>query len=239
MDPVDAQAVFHIRAGLCSAYCGLRLIHFQCVQRPCSLQFDHGAVLHPDESERGILYLEGFRIPVAERISLIRLVGQLVEYRSCDRRHLIIVHHPERQVQRVGPDIDQRPAALLFFIQEYAPGRHRAPSQCVRFREIDLSQFSAAAHFFQISRVRAVTVLVCDIQHTSSLFRRIDHLLRFRIGDGHGLFAHNVFARFHGSDRDLCMAAVRCGYIYDVQVFLQEIPVILKYFCIFRTEAPF
>ena len=48
-------------------------------------------------------------------------------------------------------------------------------------------------------------------------------------------FTHNIFSCFHGCDRDLCMGAVRCGYIYNIQVLFDKLLIVFKYFCIFCT----
>ena len=139
----------------------------------------------------------------------------------------------------MSTDIDQRTAALLFFIKKYPPGRHRSPSERMRLCKIDVSHLSVFAHFFQVGAVRTIPVLVCDIQHSPCPLCRLQHFLCFRISSCHRLFAHDILARLHGSDGNFGMRSVRCRHIYHIKIFLYQFPVVSEYLCVTAAELFF
>ena len=60
-------------------------------------------------------------------------------------RRFVVVHHPQRQIQSMGADVDQGPAALLFLIEEYAPGGHRPPPDRLGLGIVYLAQLAVLA----------------------------------------------------------------------------------------------
>ncbi|MPN19138.1 hypothetical protein SDC9_166504 [bioreactor metagenome] len=149
---------------------------------------------------------------------------------------LVVVHHPQGQVKRVGADVDQRPSALLMLIEEDTPGGHGTAADGVSLGVVHIAQFTGFAGGLQIEAVGAVAVLITDRQKLSCFFGRIQHLLCFRIADRHRLFAHDMLARtqsVHGND---AVAAVGRTDIDRVQVKLQQILVVCKYFCVRGAE---
>ncbi|MNC32609.1 hypothetical protein D3C75_809710 [compost metagenome] len=109
----------------------------------------------------------------------------------------------------MGADIDQRPAALRFLIQEHAPGWHRAAADGLGFGIIDFSKPIILAYGVQVSRIRPEAVLVPNGQLLSCPPRRVNHRLSFRSGFGHGLLTHHMLPGLHSSDGNFRMGNVR------------------------------
>ena len=95
---------------------------------------NRGAVFHANHTESGILDLVGLRIPGAESVAFCGLgkVPQFVKYGTIHADRLVIAHHPQRHVQRMRADINERPAALQRFVGEYPPGGNRAAAHGMR-----------------------------------------------------------------------------------------------------------
>ena len=142
---------------------------------------------------------------------------------------LIVVHCPQRQIQRVCTDVHQRPAALLLCVQEHAPCRHGTAPQRLGLRIIDLAQAPLLALRFQELAVRTVSVLVGDRKKPACLAGRVQHFFAFRIIDGHRLFAHHMLAAMQRVHRDKRMRAVGRTHIHHVQLLRQQLLVIRVY----------
>ena len=220
LDAVDPKAVRHVSAGFGSAQRGLGFPGVKGVQGPGGLQDDGSAVLHLHEAERGILHREDGGIPVAPVIALILLVSQLAVYRPHHHLRLVIVHHPQGQIQRVGSDVNQGAAALFLGIQEHAPGGHCPSADSVGLGIINLSQIPVLTGLLQIGGIPAITALIADGQDLSGALGCLHHGLGLRIGLRHGLLAHHMLAGFHGGDAHRRMHAVGRQDIHGLDVLL-------------------
>ena len=99
-------------------------------------------------------------------------------------------------------DIDQRAAALFFFVEEYAPCRNGAATDRMRFREVNFAQLAGFDGFFQVTAIRAVTVVVADAEFFACAFRDFEHIAGVGGRFSHRLLAKHVFAGFQRVDGD-------------------------------------
>ena len=130
----------------------------------------------------------------------------------------------------MGSDVNQRTAALLFLIQEHAPGGNGSPAERMSLCIVNLSQLAVLTGTLQIDRIRTVTVLVANGQNLPGALRSLHHGFGFRIGLRHGLLAHDVLARFHSRNADGRMGAVGGQHIYRLHILLQQFRIIGIYF---------
>ena len=106
----------------------------------------HGrAVLELDQAEGAVLDLELGRIPGAHDVGRAADLGDLVEGGAEHRRGLVVVHHPQGQVEGMRAEVDERAAALLLLVHEDAPDRHAAAPGGEGLGEVDLAQFAVVA----------------------------------------------------------------------------------------------
>ena len=138
-------------------------------------------------------------------------------------QRLIVVHHPQGKIQRVGTDVDQRAAALLLLIEEHTPVRHRPAAHRVRLGKVNLAELPVRTQLMQVLRLLAEPVLVTDGQLLAGALGCFAHRDRFRRGLGHRLLAHDVFARFQRVDGDEGVRAVRRAHMHRIHLrFLRE-----------------
>ena len=222
---VDAQTAVlaqHIRAALVAAQNGLGLVHVQRVQGPAGLQIDGRAVLHLNEAEGGVLHGEFLGIPRAPSVGGILMIRQLAEGGTRHHGRLVVVHFPQGQIQRVGADIDQGTAALIFRIQKHAPGGHGPAANGLGAGVVNVAQFAVFTELFQIHAVLTETALIADGQLFAGALGRVQHLLGLGGIDGHGLFAHDMLARLQRVHRDERMLLVGGQHMHHVDVLLLQ-----------------
>ena len=75
-----------------------------------------------------------FGIPVAPGVAgaVGDVVSQLAVFGAHAELGLVVVHNPQRHIQRVGAYVDKRAAALLVFVEKHALRGHRPAPQRVR-----------------------------------------------------------------------------------------------------------
>ena len=207
-------------SALGSAQCGGRFHGLQYVQRPGCFQINGRSVFHLYQAERGILYLKGLRIPWAEYVSFraVRLASQLVEYLSGYGSRLVVVHHPQCDVQRMGSDVDQRTAALQRLVREYAPGRNRSSSQRMCLCKIDIPKLPCFTGSVQCLGIVTETVLVADGKFLAGFLPCVQHLLCVLGIVRHRLFAHHMLACLKGSNRDRAVRHVGGTYVNHINL---------------------
>ena len=124
-------------------------------------------------------------------------------------------------------DVNQRTAALLVFIQEYAPGRNGSAAQRGCLCVIDLTKRAVLSLFLEVLSTHRLAALVTDGQLLARASSSVQHLLCFLGVDRHRLFAHNVLACFQRVHGDKGVGAVGRADVYDVNgLVLQELLVI-------------
>ena len=94
----------------------LCLATFADIECPARLQVDGGAVRHLNKAKGAVFNGVLFGIPRTPGIGGVRSVSQLAEDRAGDRGHFVVAHQPEREIQRMGADVNERPTALLLFV---------------------------------------------------------------------------------------------------------------------------
>ena len=219
---VDTHAVEHIRTRLCAAYRGYSLARVKHIDRPRRLKVDRRAVFHHDKAERRILNGEFRRVPVAPCVALLLCVVQRVICSADTVFRLVVVHRPERKVERVRADVDKGTAALLVFVEEHAPCGHGAAAQCGRLGVVNVAERSRVRLVFDIYRVVALAALIAYRQLLSGARRGVKHFLRLDGVDSHRLFAHNVLARLKCVNGDKAVTAVRSQHMNNVYGFVLE-----------------
>ncbi len=65
-------------------------------------------------------------------------VAQLLEHGTSHALHLIVVHHPQGQVEGVGADVDEGATARFGLIREHAPGGNSPPANGVGLGKVDV-----------------------------------------------------------------------------------------------------
>ena len=119
----------------------------------------------------------------------------------------------------MGADVDQGAAALLFRIEEHAPGGHGAAADGLGLGVVDIAQIAVfARRFFRYMAVRTEAVLIADGQLLAGALGRVQHLLGLGGVDGHGLFAHDVLAGFQRVHRDEGVLLVGGQHMHHVDV---------------------
>ena len=136
---------------------------------------NRGAVFHANHTESGILDLVGLRIPGAESVAFCGLgkVPQFVKYGTIHADRLVIAHHPQRHVQRMRADINERPAALQRFVGEYPPGGNRAAAHGMRLGIIDIPQLTVFTCCVKCLDFGTETVLIADSELFAAFFPRL------------------------------------------------------------------
>ena len=171
---------------------------------------------------RGIFHGEFLGIPRAPRVGGIFLAAELVVDIAHDALDLVVVHHPQGQVERVGADVDQRAAALFVLIEEDAPGGNGTTTDGMRLGVVDFAQFAVLAQLLEVQGIGTLAVLVADGEHFAGALRGIDHLLGLGGGFGHGLFAHDMLARLERVHRDEGVGLVRREHMDHVDGLVLE-----------------
>ena len=166
------------------------LFGLQDIDCPACLQVYNRAVFHLDKSDCGILYLKGLRIPRPEQVALCRLLqpAQLIEHLAGDAVNLVVSKAPQGNVQCMGSDVDQWPAALSRLVHEYAPGRNAPSAQCMCLSVINLSQVACLACAMEVQYLRTEPVLVAYRKLHAALLPCLYHLLCL-----FGAMAHRLF----------------------------------------------
>ena len=202
------KSAAHIRARLVTAKICNSLVGVGDIERPARFDGDGRAVLHGDEAESRILdgVLRG--IPFAPCVAGALLIPELFVDVADYHLGLVVVHHPKGEVERVGADIDKRTAALLILVEENAPGRNRSAAQCDGAAVINIAEVAVVARLLEIERIGSPALLIADSQLLAGALCGLVHFLRLGIGLCHGLFAHNVLARFERVYCDERMRAV-------------------------------
>ena len=220
---VNAQAVQHIRTRFVAANGGDCLDGISHIERPTALEVNDRSVLHNDKAERRVLGGETVNVPIAPGITRLRVLVEFVERLAHAVRRLVVVHHMESKVKRVRSDIDKRTAALLFLVDEHAPGGNGSSADCDCLCVINLAEFAVLRHLLHIHTVRTPSALIADSKHFVVLLCGFDHLLRFFVRSSHRLFAQNVLARVERVHGDVAMLGVvsKHEYCVDGRVFEQ------------------
>ena len=145
-----------------------------------------------------------------------------------DHFGLVVIHQIEREIQRVGGNINDRTAALFLLVEEHAPVRRAASADGKAVRVIDLAKLARFDVLLCIGAFRLVTVLIADGQSLARCFCRVKHSLGVSGGLCHGLFAHHVLACIKRVDRDLRVLQIGRQNVNDLDLLvLQELTVIL------------
>ena len=203
------KSAAHIRARLVAAEICDSLVGVGDIERPARFNGDSRAVFHGDETESRILdgVLRG--IPFAPCVTGALLIPELFVDVADYHLGLVVVHHPKGEVERVGADIDKRTAALLILVEENAPGRNRSAAQCDGAAVINIAEVAVVARLLEIERISSPALLIADSQLLAGALRGLVHFLCLGIGLCHGLFAHDMLARFERVYCDERMRAVR------------------------------
>ena len=109
---------------------------------------DGGAVLELDQTEGAVFHLELGGIPGAHDVGRAADLGDLVEGGAEHGRGLVVVHHPQGQVEGMGGQVDQWAAALLLLVHEDAPDGHAAAPGGEGLGEVDLAEVARLAQRF-------------------------------------------------------------------------------------------
>ena len=132
----------------------------------------------------------------------------------------VVIHREKRKIERVRTDVDKRTAALLFLVDEHAPGGNGATTDSDSLGVVDFAEVILIGKFFEIQALFAVAVLIADGEDLAGFIARFDHLFGFFEVHRHGLFAHNVLARVERVDRDTAMLGVVSKYEYRVDALV-------------------
>ena len=106
-------------------------------------------------------------------------------------------------------DIDQRTAALLGLICEYAPGRNATTTEVCSLCVVNIAEETFVNNLLSNLILGEVTVLVADCQHLAGSVSCVEHLLCIFRSSSHRLLAENVLASFESSNGDLAVSDVR------------------------------
>ena len=231
------KSTAHIRACLVAAKICNSLVGVGDIERPARFDGDGSAILHGDEAESRILdgVLRG--IPVAPSVAGTLLVAELLIDIAYDHLGLVVVHHPECKIERVGADIDKRTAALLILVEENSPCRNSSAAQRDGAAVIDIAEIAVVARLFEIERISSPALLIADSQLLAGALRGLVHFLRLGISLCHGLLAHDMLARFECVYCDERMRAVG-GADMDAlyALILEQLSVIWIDFCALDAE---
>ena len=124
MYAVDAKTILHISA----CFVLHRLVFASSTSNEFNAQEASRTMVAPffilmkPNAESSTVNFLGSQSPHA--LPVWSLVCQLTVGRTGYACRLVVVHHPQCQVKCMSTDIDQGAAALLFFINKYAPGRN-------------------------------------------------------------------------------------------------------------------
>ena len=70
----------------------------------------------------------------------IERVAELLEGSAANIVNIVVVHEEQREVKSMRTDVDQRTAALLCLIREYAPGRNGSSANRMSLCIVNLTQ---------------------------------------------------------------------------------------------------
>ena len=231
------KSAAHIRARLVAAKICNSLVGVGDIERPARFDGDSRAVLHGNETESRILDGVLCGIPIAPCVAGTLLVAELLIDIADNHFWLVVVHHPECEVERVGADIDKRTAALLILVEENAPCRNSSAAQCDGAAVIDIAEIAVVARLLEIERIGSPALLIADSQLLAGALCGLVHFLRLGIGLCHGLLTHDMLARFERVYCDERMRAVRSA---DMNAFnalvLEQLSVIRIDFCALNAE---
>ena len=103
----------------------------------------------------------------------------------------------------MSTDVDQRTAALLVLVEEYAPGGNGSAAEGGSLGVVDVTEGAVHSLLLEVLRAHGLAGLVADGQLLAATLLGIQHLLGLDGIDGHGLLAHDVLAcvqRVHGDE---------------------------------------
>ena len=161
-DSVDAKSVVHIRTCESSADGGYCLAGIEYIECPGRLKIDGCAVFHYDKSECAILNGELIGIPVAPGVTLVGVLVELVVCGADAVFGLVVLHHPESEVERVSSDVDKRTAALLVLVEEYSPRGNRSSAESGCLCVVNIAECAGVNLGLEELSVLSETALVSD-----------------------------------------------------------------------------
>ena len=231
------KSAAHIRARLVAAEICNSLVGVGDIERPARFDGDGRAVLHGDEAESRILDGILCGIPIAPGVAGTLLIAELLIDIADDHLGLVVIHHPECEIERVGADIDKRTAALLILVEENAPGRNSSAAQRDGAAVIDIAEVAIVARLLEIERISSPALLIADSQLLAGALRGLVHFLCLGIGLCHGLLTHDMLARF---ERVYCNERMRAVGGADMNALdalvLEQLSVIRIDFCALDAE---
>ena len=122
----------------------------------------------------------------------------------------------------MGPDIDERPAALLVLIQENAPVGCAPASDRICFGIIDIAQIAPIDHALQIRALGLMPVLITNRELPACFLRGLYHAPGISGSLGHRLLAHDMLACIQGIDCNFSMGTVWGAHMYHIDGFVVE-----------------
>ena len=133
----------------------------------------------------------------------------------------------------MGPDIDERPAALLVFIQENTPVGCASATDRICFGIINIAQIAPIDHALQIRALGLMPVLVTDRELHACFFCGFYHAPGISGCLGHRLLAHYMLARIQRINCNFSMGTVRGAHMYRIDSFVAEqLLVVCIYLCV-------
>ena len=217
-DAVDAHAAFHVAARLGAADGGGCLTDVQRVECPGGFENDRRAVFHDDKAERAVLDRKLLGVPVSPRVALVCVAVEHMIGGADAVLRLVVVHNPERKVQRVRPDVNEGTAALLVFVEEHAPGGNGSSADGGCLCVIDVAEHAVFGFLLHVDRVGAEAALIPDGKQFTAALLRVQHFLRLGGVDCHRLFAHDVLSGVQRIHRDETVRAVGRQDMHDLDL---------------------
>ena len=190
---------------------------FSHVNSPSSAQNNRSAVLHLDEANSGVFNVVGLVVPGIELTAVVDLtlmlsierVAELLEGSAANIVNIVVVHEEQREVKSMRTDVDQRTAALLCLIREYAPCRNATAAEVCSLCIVNIAKNAGIDNLLSNLVLREVAILIADRQHLAGSVSCFKHLLSVSRGSSHRLLAQNVLASLKSSNGDLAVCNVR------------------------------
>jgi len=188
---------------------------------------------------RAVLELDHRAGEVFDRVVESALGGHFAGQRAVGAAHhprrFRVAHQPERQVEPVDAEVDQRTAARLRLVEEptahgtAAAGvesgrqpRHSAAAQPDAPRIVDVAELARFDQILHRPRLRVEPVAEVDAELELKFLRRVEHLLRFGGIHRHRLLAEHVRPGFESGDGQILVLIVRNRDRQDVELLVPD-----------------
>ena len=108
------------------------------------------SVAHIGFRKSRVLCGEFFGIPIAPRVAGAGLFVKFVIGLAYAISGFVVIHREKRKIERVRTDVDKRTAALLFLVDEHAPGGNGATTDSDSLGVVDFAEVILIGKFFEV-----------------------------------------------------------------------------------------